>query len=210
MNQNENLIQKFGYTEMYEWSNVSDNKFGLFVQFDKRNPNKIKPYTGDGILVGVSTICSVLESDNPDNWRFAYMTNETGEFYLKKETLAVGIKEYDQNEEISFIRTQPWSHYIKVNTDKFNTNQKYIKRTDRIEWVRVNMLGKVIVRDNGKCVPGKFCEPIVGTKDKDFIGTAKPAEKKSKQPKFYVLERVSSNSILILNNALTNIYNGNL
>lgn len=210
MNQNENLIQKFGYTEMYEWSNVSDNKFGLFVQFDKRNPNKIKPYTGDGILVGVSTICSVLESDNPDNWRFAYMTNETGEFYLKKETLAVGIKEYDQNEEISFIRTQPWSHYVKVNTDKFNANQKYIKRTDRIEWVRVNMLGKVIVRDNGKCLPGKFCEPVVGTKDKELIGTAKPAEKKSKQPKFYVLERVSSNSILILNNALTNIYNGNL
>ena len=97
MNQIENLIQKFGYTEMYEWSNVSNKKLGLFVQFDKRNPNKIQPYTGDGVLVGVSTVCSVIESDNPDNWRFAYMANEVGDLYLKKETLAVGIKEYDQN-----------------------------------------------------------------------------------------------------------------
>ena len=56
MNQTENLIQKFGYTEMYEWSNASNKKLGLFVQFDKRNPNKIQPYTGDGVLVGVSTV----------------------------------------------------------------------------------------------------------------------------------------------------------
>ena len=205
MNQIENLIQKFGYTEMYEWSNASNKKLGLFVQFDKRNPNKIQPYTGDGVLVGVSTVCSVVESDNPDNWRFAYMANEVGDLYLKKETLAVGIKEYDQNEEMPFIRTQPWSHYVKINTDQFDTKQKYVKRTDRSEWVRVNMLGKVIVRDDGQCIPGEFCEPIVGTMDREFIGIAKPAEKESKQPKFYVLERVSSHSILILNNALTNI-----
>ena len=114
MNQVENLIQKFGYTEMYEWSNASNKKLGLFVQFDKRNPNKIQPYTGDGVLVGVSTVCSTIESDNPENWRFAYMANEVGDLYLKKETLAVGIKEYDQNEEMSFIRTKPWSHYVKI------------------------------------------------------------------------------------------------
>lgn len=205
MNKSENLIQKFGYTEMYEWSNASNKKLGLFVQFDKRNPNKIQPYTGDGVLVGVSTVCSTIESDNPENWRFAYMANEVGDLYLKKETLAVGIKEYDQNEEMSYIRTKPWSHYVKIYTDQFDSNKQYVKRSDRSEWVRVNMLGKVIVRDNGECVPGKFCEPVVGTKDKELIGTAKPAEKTSKLPKFYVLERVSSNSILILNNSLTNV-----
>ena len=53
MNQAENLIQKFGYTEMYEWSNASNKKLGLFVQFDKRNPNKIQPYTGDGVFTVV-------------------------------------------------------------------------------------------------------------------------------------------------------------
>lgn len=201
------LIQNFGYSEMYEWSNVSNRNFGIFVQFDKRNPNKIEPYTGDGVLLGVSTICSVLESDDPDNWKYAYIVNEVGDFYLKEETLAVGIKDYDQNEEMSFIKTQPWKHYVKVEVDGFDSSKKYVRRSDRAEWVRVNVLGKVIVRDNGECVPGQFCEPVVGTKDKEFVGTAKPAEKDSKLPKFYVLERLSSNSILILNNSLTNIYN---
>lgn len=199
------LIQPFGYTEMYEWSNASNKKLGLFVQFDKRNPNKIQPYTGDGVLVGVSTVCSTIESDNPENWRFAYMANEVGDLYLKKETLAVGIKEYDQNEEMSFIKTQPWSHFVKVPTPQYIPTEKYVKRTERGEWVRVNMLGKVIVRDNGECKPGEYCEPVVGTLDREFIGTAKPADKESKSPKFYVLERVSAKSILILNNALTNI-----
>ena len=201
----DSLIQTFGYTEMYEWSNASNKKLGLFVQFDKRNPNKIKPYTGDGILVGVSTVCSAIESDNPENWRFAYMANEVGDLYLKKETLAVGIKEYDQNEEMSFIKTQPWSHFVKVPTPLYEPDRKYVKRTERGEWVRVNMLGKVIVRDNGECKPGEYCEPVVGTLDREFIGTAKPADKESKLSKFYVLERVSAKSILILNNALTNI-----
>lgn len=201
------LIQNFGYSEMYEWSNVSNRNFGIFVQFDKRNPNKIEPYTGDGVLLGVSTICSVLESDDPDNWKYAYIVNEVGDFYLKEETLAVGIKDYDQNEEMSFIKTQPWKHYVKVEVDGFDSSKKYVRRSDRAEWVRVNVLGKVIVRDNGECVPGQFCEPVVGTKDKEFVGIAKPAEKDSKLPKFYVLERLSSNSILILNNSLTNIYN---
>lgn len=201
------LIQNFGYSEMYEWSNVSNRNFGIFVQFDKRNPNKIEPYTGDGVLLGVSTICSVLESDDPDNWKYAYIVNEVGDFYLKEETLAVGIKDYDQNEEMSFIKTQPWKHYVKVEVDGYDSSKKYVRRSDRAEWVRVNVLGKVIVRDNGECVPGQFCEPVVGTKDKEFVGTAKPAEKDSKLPKFYVLERLSSNSILILNNSLTNIYN---
>ena len=72
---------------------------------------------------------------------------------------------------------------------------------------KVVVRDKVIVRDNGQCIPGEFCEPIIGTMDREFIGIAKPAEKESKQPKFYVLERVSSHSILILNNALTNICN---
>ena len=201
------LIQNFGYSEMYEWSNVSNRNFGIFVQFDKRNPNKIEPYTGDGVLLGVSTICSVLESDDPDNWKYAYIVNEVGDFYLKEETLAVGIKDYDQNEEMSFIKTQPWKHYVKVEVDGFDSSKKYVRRSDRAEWVRVNVLGKVIVRDNGQCMPGEFCEPVVDTMDREFIGTAKPAEKESKQPKFYVLERVSSHSILILNNSLTNINN---
>ena len=37
------FIQKFGYAEMYEWANPTlvPNRLGIFVQFDKDNPEKI-------------------------------------------------------------------------------------------------------------------------------------------------------------------------
>ena len=203
MNQNESLIQSFGYSEMYEWSKIPEKKLGLFVQFDKHNPDKILPYQG-GILLGISTVNSSIESDNPNEWKYAYKCNEVGDLFFKKETLAVGIKEYDQSEEMSFIHTQPWSHYVKIPTEIYDKNIKYIKRTDRKEWVRVNLLGKVIVRDNGKCIPGQFCEPYIG-EDMEFVGGAIPATSSGKH-KFYVLERITDNTIMILNNSLTNLH----
>ena len=59
----EKLIQPFGYTEMYEWTKTPTNqRFGLFVQFSKRYPDRIEPcHSEDGVLAGVSSICSAVE-----------------------------------------------------------------------------------------------------------------------------------------------------
>ena len=110
--------------------------------------------------------------------------------------------------QVKQFKTELFNLFVLVIREQFVCIQFFgIRQELRCKECAVNVLGKVIVRDNGECVPGQFCEPVVGTKDKEFVGTAKPAEKDSKLPKFYVLERLSSNSILILNNSLTNIYN---
>ena len=67
----------------------------------------------------------------------------------------------------------------------------------RNEWVKVNIGGKVIVKDNGKCKPGEFCQPYTGMKAK-LAGTAQPYEEG--KYKFYVINRISKNTITILNN----------
>ena len=198
---NENNIQEFGYAEMYEWANVPDNsqRLGRFVTFDKEKPGMIVAAHDDNFIVGVTTVCAEDTSDDPDEWKFSYLCNEYGDLYLKKERLAVGAKQYDQYNEINYIRTYPWEHYIKIENKYLDKEKTYVKRSKRIEWIRVNILGKTIVKDNGKCVPGEYCTVYSG-KLKEKFGTAIPYnEKKSKNKKFYVLDRLSENTILILN-----------
>ena len=195
-NQND-FIQKFGYSEMYEWSNPSTvvNRLGIFVQFDKNNPSKITPYEG-GELVGVSTINSTIISDNPDQWKHANMCNEVGDLYLRKEKLAVGQKVYDEVLEFNYIVTRPWEHFVTVPNESYNPQTKYVPRTGRPEWVKVNLIGKCIVRDNGECKVGGYCTPYDG-KLKQKFGTAIPAKEDSVN-KFYIMERLTDTTILIL------------
>lgn len=200
--ENQKFITPVGYSEMYEWAEVPDVVFARFVQFDTRDPEKIIPYKG-GVLLGVSTIQSLVTSDDPDEWKYAYLVNEVGDKYLKKEKLAVGIKEYDQLNEISYIHTQPYEHYINVPSSYLNTSTQYTKRTKRREWVRVNLIGKVIVYDNGTCNPGEFCSPYEG-KEKIYFGTAVPYD--GGKYKFYVTKRFSDKTIEIVNAPLTNTY----
>jgi hypothetical protein len=198
--ENANLIQPFGFSEMYEWADVSKANLGIFVVFDDVTKNKIVPFgenTNTEVL-GVSTINSTIESDNPKQWKFSYMCNEVGDIYLRKERLAVGQKVYDQILEFNYIQTRPWEHLIPIENKYFNKEVEYVPRTNRQEWVRVNMLGKVVVRDNGECKPGEYCQPYSGKLITNF-GTAVPASDDVNLKKFYVLERLSEKTILILN-----------
>ena len=194
----DDLIQKFGYSEMYEWDEIPTNetKLGRFVTFSKNNPSKIVKVNKDNQqVIGVTTVNSVLDSDNPEEWKYKNLCNEYGDLYLKKEKLVVGEKIYDQLNEINYIKTRPWEHFITIDNQYYNKDQKYIKRTNRAEWIRVTLMGKTIVYDGGKCTPGQYCTPYNGKIKEDF-GIAVPATEKSVN-KYYVLERLSENTILI-------------
>lgn len=191
------FVRQNGYTEMFEWQTIPNLTYGLFVQFSKNEPEKIEPYwQDDGVLVGVSTVSALCVSNDPEYWHDAFMYNEYGDNFLKKERLAVGIKQYDQHNEFSYISTQPWEHYIKVTNPNYDKHRKYVKRSLRKEWVKVNLSGKVIVRDNGKCKVGEFCQPYVGM-DARLAGTAVPYI--NGKHKFYITERVSESTVIILN-----------
>ena len=194
----DDMIQKFGYSEMYEWENIPDNdkRLGKFVTFAKKNSSKISLVNkASDYVLGVTTVNAVEESDNPSEWKYKNICNEFGDLYLRKEKLAVGEKVYDQLNEMNYIKTRPWEHFITIDNKYYDPNKKYVKRTNRLEWIRVNIIGKAIVADDGKCQPGDWCTPYTG-KMKERYGTAVPATEKSKN-KYYVLERLSENTILI-------------
>lgn len=182
---------------MYEWYDTPlKGTLGRFVQFSKEDPQKIEYFNGKGPLVGVSTIQSTITSDDPNEWKYAYMCSEVGDRFLKKEHIAVGTKHYDQLLELSYIKTSPYEYLNTVPSKYYNKDRKYTKRSNRQEWIRVNLLGKVIVEDNGKCVPGEYCQPNVGDYNIEN-GIAVPY--KSGKYKYYILRRLTDKTIEILN-----------
>jgi len=199
--QNDNYINPVGYSEMYEWSEIpAESPYGLFVTFDQHDPAKIIPVKSASSeqIIGVTTIQTTQVSDDPNNWKYAYLCNEVGDKFLKNDKIAIGVKEYDQIEEFSYIHTRPYNHFVQVPSKHYNPSQEYVKRTNRKEWVRVNLLGKVIVRDNGGCKPGEYCQPNTTGKSKKMRGYAVPADMEVLGWKFYVTQRITENTIEIV------------
>lgn len=193
------FIQPFGYSEMYEWVNIpnSEQRFGRFVQFDEHDPSKIKLCSDLERIVGVTTINSVIESDNPDDWQAKKLFNEYGDLYLQKENFATAHIEYDSNLEMSYMKTECNERLVPIINEEYDSSKKFIKRANRSEWVRVNILGKCIVEDDGKCKAGDLCTPVT-TNIISKMGTVKKAGKNDKIV-FHVLGRVSPKTILIFN-----------
>ena len=150
-------IQSFGFSELYEWVETPAEILGRFVTFSKETPDKITLFgaNANDICLGVTTINSTVDSDNPAEWHNKYKKNEFGDLFLENERLAVGSKVYDENLELSFIRTYPWEHLIRIENEEYDNTKQFVPRTNRKEWVRVNLMGKCIVADNGKCEPGQ-------------------------------------------------------
>ena len=194
------ITNKFGYCEMYEWLEIPNNTslFGKIVQFSHIDPGKIELYDGTGTIVGVSSINSLIESDNPTEWQGKNLADKYGDIYLKKSTIIKSKKCYDDVEELSYISTFPEETITPIINNNYDSSKNFIPRTDRLEWIRVCLLGKCIIEDDGSCIPGKFCSPYVGH-DKSLYGTCTHSEEKTS---LYVIARISSNTILALNKGI--------
>lgn len=192
----DNLINKFGYSEMYEWSELFKYNivpYGRFVTFDNNEPGKIRlAHIGD-YIIGVTTINTVCTSDDPEEWQGKYLCNEYGDYLLQSKDVAVALNAYDDIEEIPYIATIKNTEVVPVINENFDSELTYKKRSNRNEWIRVNLLGKCIVVDNGECQAGQWC-----TVGQD--GIAKPTDISRGMPyvnKWYVIDRLTENTIMI-------------
>ena len=187
------LMNKFGYSEMYEWSELFEFNivpYGRFVSFDNNEPGKIKLANNYDNIIGVTTINSVITSDDPNEWQGKYLCNEYGDCFLQKKDKAVAVNAYDDINEMPYVATYKDSEVVPVVNDTFDKLRIYKKRSERPEWVRVNLLGKCIVVDDGNCKPGGYC-----TVSKEG-GIAVPCDD-IEPKKYYVIDRLTDNTIMI-------------
>ena len=188
---NLDYIQNFGYSELYELSNPILYKFGRFVEFDIDNPGKITLAKNKDKIIGVTTCNWSIISDNPNEYPLKYLRDEYGRINTENVIIARGTKQYDEEYEMSYIRTYKDIVEKPVINSQFKIENSYISRLNRNEWVPVNLVGKCIVEDNGECQPGNYCTLYDGD-DKELYGIAIPCDKG-----YYVISRVSKNTILI-------------
>jgi len=72
-----------------------------------------------------------------------------------------------------------------INPD-WNPSDKYVPRSERPEWVKVGLIGQIVVNDDGTCKPGGYCKA-----SQNGIAT-------SSDDGFYVMKRLDESHVLIL------------
>lgn len=198
--ENNELINKFGYCEMYEWSQIpiDQYRYGRFVEFDENYPDKIRFVVSGKSIIGVASInYNGTISDDMDHWWLENQFDDYGDILMRNETLAVGIKQYDNNKEMSYIKTQKYEHVIPIKRDIFDKEKKFKKRSTRPEWSSVTLMGKAIVTDYGRCKPGTLGQVQI-SKDLQLAGTLEPYDGNPYVKSYHVIRRVSKNTVMIL------------
>jgi len=176
------------YGEYFEWvdSNEQDeDRVGFFVALEGE---KIRKATGqdENVIGVVSGISSIVGNACEDHWIGMYEKDGFGRSVFEEVLIeAQTILDEDGREKI--VVPAHTERRFKVNA-AYDALQEYIPRSQRKEWAVVGMLGQLLVRDDGSCIPGSFAKISVE-------GSATHSETDTQ---FYVLSRVDDDIIKVL------------
>jgi len=178
------------YAEMWEWKDGNPNnedRAGYFVAFDG---DKIRlANTGDNIsVVAVSSaVPAILGDAAPIEWHGKYMRDKFGRIQYHDVHYPPEYNEIigkDGEREQKIVREEMTLSEPVLNPE-YNPGMKYTPRNKRPEWCAVGTHGKLIVYDDGSCIPNGFCMPNDEGKATDSVNG------------FYVMKRISDNLIKI-------------
>jgi hypothetical protein len=78
---------------------------------------------------------------------------------MKQERLNTSNNDISLNKEQLILDLKNCkSRPVTINNENYKHDQEYIPRLQRKEWDPIGLLGKLYVRDNGKCKPGDKCD----------------------------------------------------
>lgn len=132
------------YAEMFEWLDGNQNtqdRRGLLVTLEG---DKIRLATSadDYILGIVSANPTIVGDSYSEDWQGKYEKDVFGTYVVKD------------------------AKNLQELSAEFKKDQQYIPRSDRREWDAIGLMGKLVLTDDGTCVPNKY----VASKD-NGIGT---------------------------------------
>lgn len=175
--------------EWFEWKDGNVNKEdrrGLFVTLE-----------GDKIVLadenttyihGIISACpSFVGNTSEDYWNNKFMKDVFGEVLYEEVTVPEEtITRFSDKgaEETVVIRESHIEKRPILNPD-FDPTKEYVPRSKRPEWSYVSCWGRLVVVDDGTCVPNGYCRPKKGG-----IATAS-------ETGFRVMKRVDDTHILV-------------
>lgn len=92
----------------------------------------------------------------------------------------------EQKDERGEVIVPAYTINTAVISTSYDHSREYVSRIDRMEWVAIGMMGKLLVRDDGTCQVDSYCRP-----NDEGIATAATAW-------FRVLARTGANQIKVL------------
>ncbi|HWP79093.1 MAG TPA: peptidase G2 autoproteolytic cleavage domain-containing protein [Candidatus Acidoferrum sp.] len=141
------------YAELFETEDGGMIEPGFFVTLG--TGAKIRKATdADTYILGVSAAVSGYVGDSGElHWKNKYLRGEWGEI-LYSDAEAPEILGKDGAVLIpARMERRP------MLNPAWAPDREYVPRLQRPEWVRVGLLGKLLLRDDGTCVPGGACAP---------------------------------------------------
>lgn len=145
------------YAEMFESADGTAIEPGYFVTFDDSDGEKIRLFNAaaDNYVLGVTSATPAFLSNAGElRWEGKYLTDEWGRIQFTEIEIPDFIYEPTGMVIIpAHTETKP------VFSPEFDPTVPYVPRSQRPEWVRIGLLGKLRVRDDGSCIPGGYCRP---------------------------------------------------
>ena len=170
-----------GYAEMYETESGQSILPGYFVTFGASG-SKIRIWQdGDSYILGVTHMVPGFVAGSGElHWQGKFLTDDWGS--PRMEDVSVP----DDLDEAGNVRIPAHTESRPMLNPQFDPTLDYVSRESRPEWVRVGILGQLLVRDDGTLTPGGYCLP-----DATGIATAAPFG-------YRVLKRDSPDRAIIL------------
>ena len=169
------------YAELFESVTGQPIEPGYFVTFAGASDKiRIANASDEYILGVVSRTAGFVAGAGELRWKNKYKTDEWGGVVYEDAAVP---EERDGNGNIlvpKHTESRP------VLNPAFDPGKTYVPRESRPEWVRVGLLGAVLVRDDGSLTPGGYCRA-------DVSGTATAAH-----TGYRVLRRTAPSQALIL------------
>ncbi len=180
---------------IYEWEDGNpdnEDRVGYFVTCDNQ---KIRiAGSGDSVDGIISGAPSVVGSGDED-WLHRFERDAFNRVIYDK-AFNKEVKHDEQGRVITDENGDPVMEetdeiiHIPRQVKDYDLERKYVERKDRPEWDYVGMLGVIAVRDDGTCIPGKFC--------KCSNGIATLSQKRTARGSWKVIERVADNVVKVL------------
>lgn len=186
------------YAELFEWEDDNPNnedRRGLMVAL---HGDKIRVATSadDNIIGIISSNPAVIGNNHSETWQGMYLTDMWGDVLTEHKAFPAEYQteEYTELDEDgqAVKRTRDILIHEAYETDvpivnpDYNADKPYIPRHERKEWGLVGMFGQLIVKDDGTCEAGGYCQCVsdgmVGKADKGY----------------YVMKRIANNYVLVL------------
>ncbi|MFC5653478.1 peptidase G2 autoproteolytic cleavage domain-containing protein [Paenibacillus solisilvae] len=169
------------YAEMFETANKEAIDYGFFVTFEGTEGKIRKAGKDDRYILGITSKSPSLIGNAMElRWSQKYVTDEWGGIRYQQVTVPPLYDRTGSLIEPGHVEDQP------VLNPKWNPKQPYLPRRLRPEWAAVSLLGQVLIRDDGSCVPGRSCRPSAA-------GVATNAA-----DGYRVMTRTGKNQVLIL------------